>query len=182
VEKFRVNAEDSIFLIVDIQEKLMPAVVSGDMVCKKIDMMLHVANSMDIPVVITEQYPKGLGLTLPEIRGFAQDDMILEKMQFSAFIPDLEKMLIKLSRKTIILAGVETHICVYQTARDLVDKGYSVHVLLDATSSRTHANYENGLSLMKSAGCLISNTETVLFDLMKSAASPHFKFISKLVK
>jgi nicotinamidase-related amidase len=88
----------------------------------------------------------------------------------------------KTGRKTIIVTGVETHVCVYQTARDLMGNGYKAHILKDATGSRAEANYLNGLQLMRETGAVISDTETVLFDMLKTSASPEFKQISALVK
>lgn len=182
MDKYIVNKEDAVLLLIDLQEKLMKAISARDRICKNVNILLKAAQIMGIPVVLTEQYPKGLGLTLPEIKHNAGMFHYVEKVRFSAYVPQLQGVLEKTGRKTIIVTGVETHVCVYQTARDLMGNGYKAHILKDATGSRAEANYLNGLQLMRETGAVISDTETVLFDMLKTSASPEFKQISALVK
>jgi len=182
VDKYIVNKEDAVLLLVDLQEKLMQAIVTHDKIRKNISILIKAARVMDIPVILTEQYPKGLGPTLPEIKQHADEALYIEKVKFSAFGHEMDDYLAKIDRRTIILTGVETHICVYQTARDLVANGLRVHTIIDAVGSRAESNHINGLQLMSEFGAVVNNTETVLFDMLKTASTPEFKQISALVK
>ena len=137
---------------------------------------------MDIDVIATEQYPKGLGSTIEEIKGYIDEKNIFSKVEFTGCIDEVKSYLEKNQKKNIIIAGMETHVCVYQTARDLIELGYNVFIVKDGVSSRTEENISNGLDLLKEMGCIITNTETVLFDLLKKAGSEEFKTISKLIK
>jgi nicotinamidase-related amidase len=180
--KYFLNKEDAVLLLIDLQEKLMPVISSQDTVSKNVNTLIKAAQIMEIPIVLTEQYPKGLGTTLREIKQNAEGFRYVEKVQFSAFVPELQQILTDINRKSILVTGIETHICVYQTVRDLIANGYSAHVVKDAVGSRTEANYLNGLQLMSEMGAIINNTETVLFDMLKSSADSNFKQISALVK
>lgn len=182
MDKYIVNKEDAVLILVDLQEKLMQAISSRDAVCKNVNILLKAAKIMGIPVILTEQYPKGLGVTIPEITKNAGSFHYVEKVKFSAFVPEFQGILAKIGRKIMIVTGVETHICVYQTVRDLTTNGFGVHVIRDAVGSRTEANNSNGLQIMREIGAVISNTETVLFDLLKTSAAFEFKQISALVK
>ncbi len=182
MDKYIVNKDDAVLLLIDLQEKLMQAINRRDVICKNVKILLKAAQIMGIPIVLTEQYPKGLGATLPEIKQNVSMFHYVEKVRFSAFVPETQDILEKIGRRTIIVAGVETHVCVYQSARDLIASGFRVHVLKDATGSRAEENYNSALALMSKMGAVISTAETVLFDMLKTAASPEFKQISALVK
>lgn len=178
---YKLNKDDTILVVIDFQEKLMKAMSKSDKVYKNTNLLLTAAEQMGIPVIVTEQYPRGLGGTVAEIKEHLPDCKYVEKMKFSAF-EGLQVFLGNSSRKTLLITGSETHVCVFQTTRDLVEAGYNVHVVKDAVCSRFKENYLNGLELMKDVGAVITNTETVLFDLMKVAGSPEFKIISPLLK
>lgn len=182
MDKYIVNKNDAVLLLIDLQEKLMRAIGTHDTICRNVNILLKAAQIMGIPIILTEQYPKGLGATLPEIKENADRAHYIEKVSFSAFVPELRQILSDINRKTILVTGVETHICVYQTVRDLIASGFSAHVIKDAAGSRTEANYTSGLQLMSELGAVISNTETALFDMLKSAADTNFRQISALVK
>lgn len=183
MEKFILDREDVVLFIIDIQEKLVPAMSSGEQVIKNNKILLQGAKEMDIPVIVTEQYPKGLGSTVDEISGLLNNKAkIFSKNSFTAYIDQVKEALESLGRKKIIITGMETHVCVYQTTRDLVEAGYEVHIVKDAVASRTMENYLNGLDLMKEMGAVINNTETVVFDLLKVSGTPEFKIMSKLIK
>ncbi|MDD4775500.1 MAG: isochorismatase family protein, partial [Syntrophomonas sp.] len=122
-----------------------------------------------------------LGPTVEEVQSNLKTYSRIEKMKFSAF-DDMKEGLAATQRKTVLMVGSETHVCVFQTTRDLVEAGYTVQVVNDAVCSRTKTNFLSGLMLMQGAGAVITNTETVLFDLMKIAGSPEFKVIAPLVK
>lgn len=180
-KKYRLDAADTVLVIIDLQDKLMKAMDQREKVYKNTNLLLRLADIMDIPVIVTEQYPRGLGETVPEIKNNLKGYEYLDKMDFSA-INGLMGILSTLDRQTILVTGSETHVCVFQTTRDLVENGCNVHVVKDAVCSRFEENYLNGLELMREAGAVITNTETVLFDLLKVAGSPAFKIMSPLLK
>lgn len=182
MDKYILNKEDSLILVIDIQERLKPAMEQGDRVVKNTKILLESSKLMDIPVIVTEQYPRGLGNTLKEILEVREELEVFEKNSFTGCISSVNHRLEELGKKKIIVVGMETHICVLQTCRDLILKGYDVYIAKDAVASRTRENYENALEMMKDMGIVISNTETILFDLLKKAASEEFKAISKLIK
>ncbi|GAB6274875.1 MAG: isochorismatase family protein [Peptococcaceae bacterium] len=182
MSKFRLKKEDTVLMVIDLQEKLLAAMPERAKVCANTRLLLTLAEKFDLPVILTEQYPQGLGPTLSEIKKLLPEHQRLEKTRFSAFCPDVLEILRKTGRHTIIMAGSETHVCVYQTARDLLEQGFNVHIVSDAVCSRFKENYENGLSLMQSMGSVISNTETILFDFMVESGHPHFRSISALLK
>lgn len=182
MEKFILTREEAVLMAIDIQERLAPAMKYGEQVIRKTNTLTSVAKKMGIPIIVTEQYPKGLGKTVSEISSNLETDLIYEKMTFSGYTADVASVLNKLGRIKIIIAGMETHVCVFQTVRDLLSRGYQVFVVGDAVCSRTKENYQNGLSLMSFMGAVVTNTETVVFDLMKEAGTPLFRELSKLIK
>jgi len=178
---YNLDRDDVVLVVIDFQDKLMKAMPNTETVYKNTNLLLKAAELMSIPVLVTEQYTKGLGHTVEEISGNFKNHQIIEKMNFSAF-DDLQTLLAATSRQTVLITGSETHVCVFQTTRDLTEAGYKVQVVGDAVCSRFEFNYRNGLELMKDAGAVITNTETVLFDLLKVAGTPEFKVISPLLK
>ncbi len=184
MEKFLLRDRKIALLLIDIQEKLAPAINCFEQMKKPISILIEVAKAFDIPIYLTEQYPRGLGTTLDFIRQALADKPVLlrEKTEFNALLPDILTDLEEKQIETVILAGMETHICVYQTARALRMQGFDVMIAEDAVGSRTDANKQNGLHLMQGLEAVISNSETIAFDLLKDARNPRFKEISKLVK
>jgi nicotinamidase-related amidase len=181
--KFKINRDDAVLIIIDLQERLMKAMKDREKVYKNTNLLLSTVKEFDIPVVLSEQYPRGLGPTVAEIKNNLPSDFTyMEKQSFSLCGAGLLDILTKLEKKTIILCGSETHICVFQTARDLVDAGYNVHLVRDAVCSRFDENYNNSLDLMSELGAVVTNTETVVFDLLQTAGTSEFKAISPLVK
>jgi nicotinamidase-related amidase len=171
-------------LVVDIQARLTPAMPPETLarVLKYTRALIGAARELGLPVLATEQYPKGLGPLLPELRELLPSPP-LEKVHFScgadpAFAAALEGT----GRRQVIVCGMETHVCVFQTVRDLVAAGYEVHVCADAVSSRTEEHRRVGLELCREAGAVISLAETAIFDLLHRAATDEFKKISPLVK
>lgn len=176
--------ENSIFLILDMQEKLLPVMYEKEKLEKSVCTLLKGINELDIPVIYTEQYPKGLGSTIDTLKEDLKNAKYFSKDEFSAFATIKDEML-KLKeqgRKTVIVSGIETHICIYQTIRDLIENGFEVFVPYETVSSRTKENMENGLDCLKSIGANIINIESVLFDLIKTSRHASFKAISKLIK
>ncbi|MDD2585520.1 MAG: hydrolase [Syntrophomonadaceae bacterium] len=183
MNQYILEGDDCALVIIDLQEKLMKAMKDQDRVYKNTNLLLAIAKEFDIPVIVTEQYPRGLGATVEEIKNHLPEEYFyLDKNSFSALNEEMQAILDKIGRKKIIITGSETHICVFQTARDLVNKGYHVYLVRDAVCSRFDENYENALSLMSSLGAVITTAETVVFDLLKQAGTPAFKAISPLLK
>jgi nicotinamidase-related amidase len=181
LDKFTLNRQEAVLMVVDIQERLAPAMKYGKQVISRTNTMLAVAADTGIPVIVTEQYPQGLGRTVAEINT-GSGTAVYEKTTFSGCTAEAAAALKELGRKKIIVTGMETHVCVLQTVRDLLARHYQVFVVGDAVCSRTKENYRSGLSLMSQMGAVVTNTETVFFDLMKEAATPQFRKLSPLIK
>jgi nicotinamidase-related amidase len=177
-------------LVVDIQERLCPAMPPDALsrVLRGTTVLLEAARRFGLPVVVTQQYPKGLGPTVAELTPAieALDPAQLhrfDKLEFSsAATPEFAQLAPRLGRDQWILVGMETHVCVLQTARDLRRRGAAVHVVSDAVSSRSDANYRVGLAQMGAMGAVLSSLEVVVFDLLGKAGSDDFKALSKLIK
>lgn len=183
MDKLILDRTTATLVIVDIQERLAPAMGLKDTVISNCQHLIEAARLMQIPILVTEQYPKGLGITLPEIKDSLSAYAPIVKTAFSccgesAFIEGLKQT----GRKTVLLTGMETHVCVLQTALDLMNHGYAVHLVKDAVCSRTKANWQTGVEFMRDAGAVITCTETVLFQLLKTAGTEEFKAISKRIK
>lgn len=175
--------ENTLLLLVDVQEKLARRMVEKEMLFENLQKIIRGAQVLEIPILWMEQNPQGLGPTIPEIAGLLQDSRPFTKISFSCCgCKDFMQTLGKLRRTQILIAGIEAHVCVYQTARDLRNWGYDIQVLTDAVSSRTAANREVGIEKMKEAGASMTSVETALFELLKVAEGPKFKEILKIVK
>lgn len=183
MEKFILKRDKSLLVIVDIQERLAVAMTEKERVVVNTLHLIESARLLGLPLLITEQYPKGLGPTLPEVRNAVQTYAPIEKITFSCcgekfFMEAVQET----EKKQIILIGMETHVCVLQTCIDLLQADYDVHVVADAVCSRTDANYRTALEYMRDAGAVITCTETVLFQLLVKAGTEEFKAISKRIK
>lgn len=177
------NTDDCILFIIDIQDRLLNAVFNSGQVEKNSEIIAKAASILDIPVIVTEQYPKGLGVTIPPIKENTKDAVYFEKTAFNAlFDMDLVAALKSDGRKQIILCGIETHICVHQTASSLIENGFEVHLAKDICGSRTLDEYINALKYMRDYGVHIKTTEMILFELLKGAKHPKFKEIQSLIK
>lgn len=182
MNKFYLKSADALLLIIDMQEKLLPAMPYRDQAVKNTNLLLELAKACQMPVVLTEQYPQGLGRTVEEIRVNCPPVRLIEKMTFSAYTPELADYLQAGGRRQVIVAGTETHVCVYQTARDLLKEGYTVFLCADAVASRFNLNYHNSLDLLRQMGAVVTNTETAIFDILRVAGTPEFKAMSRLLK
>lgn len=180
-DRFSLHASDCLLMLIDLQAKLIPAMNQGEQAVKKTLIMAEIAKDMEIPVIMTEQYPEGLGPTTPALLD-ACPVIPFKKMSFTACTPEVQSALASHRRRQILICGMETHVCVFQTVRQLLADGYAVFVIKDAVCSRTDANYCNGLDLMQQMGAVITNVETVLFDLLVEAGTPQFKRLSKLIR
>ena len=179
------NIEDSSLIIIDVQEKLTNAI--PDKVIKRLRkntaILLNAANELNVPVITTVQYPKGLGKTEAFIKeNLASSTMTFEKTCFSCLGADgFKDHLTLLNKKQIILAGVEAHICIFQSAVELKLAGFDVYVVIDAIASRDFTSYESALTRLKQANISLLNTESVLFEWLRDASHEKFKIISKLI-
>lgn len=177
------NTENSVLFVIDVQDRLVGMLKNSEEIAKNNYVLTKAANILGIPIIASEQYPKGLGSTILEVRENINPDNIFEKTSFSALKEDLIKSKLKsLERKKIILTGIETHICVYQTARELLDLGYEVYVIKNAVSSRNKKDYRTSLELMRDYGVRLTCVETVLFEWLESSKHLNFKEIQNLIK
>ncbi|KLU67401.1 MULTISPECIES: isochorismatase family protein [Desulfosporosinus] len=182
MEKYCLNGEEAVLMAIDIQERLVPSMKYGEKVIQNTNILISIMKKIGAPIIATEQYPKGLGKTVSDVSSNLEGSLTIEKSTFSGFTSEVTSALQGIGRKKIIITGMETHVCVFQTVRDLLSQGYQVFVASDAVCSRTKENYRNGLSLMSEMGAVISNTETLLFDILKQSGTPLFKELSKLIK
>ncbi|HLU67157.1 MAG TPA: isochorismatase family protein [Kofleriaceae bacterium] len=186
----RIEAERAAVLIIDVQERLAAAMPEDGMAAltRNAAILVEAARRFDLPVVVSQQYPKGLGATLPAIEQAlaalpAEKVHRLDKVEFSACAAaDFAPILSRLGRDQWLVLGMEAHVCVYQTARELRERGQAVHVVRDAVLSRTADNREVGLALAERAGAVITSTEVVVFDLLVRAGGEDFKALSRLVR
>lgn len=177
------NKEKSGIVIIDTQSKLMAVMRRKNTVVENIIKLLRLAKLFNMPVLLTEQYPKMMGTTLPEIKDALPAYDPVEKMDFNCCDVDYFNNRIEAAGlETIILAGVETHICILQTCLGLLEKGCHVHVPQDAVDSRTEENQRVGLDLMRQAGAVVTSTETVIFQILKKAGTKEFKEMLRVVR
>jgi nicotinamidase-related amidase len=172
------EAERCALIVVDIQEKLLPPIFQKDQLLKNSQLLIRLAGILKIPALVTTQYAKGLGNTTPEIASLLPGTQPIDKQMFSCFGSDAFCAMLKRlpgNRNTVLLCGMESHICVMQTALGALREGYIVHVASDAVSSRTEWNWKIGLERMRAAGAIISSTEMILYELLRSSGSPAFK-------
>lgn len=174
--------EEAVLVIIDVQGKLAQIVDESELVIQGIVNVVKGANVLDVPVLWLEQYPKGLGPTVTAIADEIKGEPI-EKITFSAYETEaFRQQLEALGRKKVLIAGIETHICVYQTAAQLLEAGYDVEVLADCVSSRTKGNREVGLQKMLQLGAKVTSVETALFEMQQIAKGDAFKTISSIIK
>ena len=174
--------EHTALLVIDIQERLMPVIFENDKVFANANKLLRGAEILGLETIITEQYPKGLGHTCQEIQ-LPEDPNIIEKVCFSSLLSEAVSEQLKLTNvKSLIVCGVESHICVLKTTLDALKAGYEVHVVADAVSSRSAENKHLALERMRQSGAFITSVEMILFMLLDNAGTDEFKAISKLIK
>ncbi len=178
-----INKDNVLVLMIDFQEKLVGS-TGADLEADNANKIIKASNILDIPVIVTEQYPKGLGSTLENIKSsYNSKTRVFEKQAFSALLQeDILNAIQKSSKKQVILFGIELHICVLQTALDLISKGYEVFVVKNASKSRHDEDFNTGLKLLKAKGASILSLEILLFELLKTSKHPNFKEIQALIK
>jgi isochorismate hydrolase len=171
--------------MIDLQAKLLPAIFESDRVIRNCQLLLHLGQLLRLPTLLTTQYAKGLGSVVPEISSTVPDVPPFDKTSFGCFgDQEFQRHLKKLAPQasTLLVAGIETHICVTQTVLGALAAGYLVHVAADATSSRTAENWRIGLKRMERAGAVISSTEMMVYELLARSSTPEFKAILPLIK
>lgn len=177
------SLEETVLIIVDVQGKLAQLMYKKDRLFENLQKIIKGMQVLEVPIIHMEQYPEGLGPTVPEVASLLTDVESISKISFSCWGNDLFKESLRSTgRRQVVIAGIETHICVYQTTMDLLQDGYEVQVVSDAVSSRTKKNRDIALGKLKDAGALLTTTEMALFELIKIAGGEKFKQLIKIVK
>jgi nicotinamidase-related amidase len=179
------ESDQCALVVVDIQEKLLPPIFQKEQLVRNSKLLIRAAKVLKIPAIVSTQYAKGLGQTVPEIAFLLPEVQPIDKDRFSCFGSDVFCTLLKRlpgKRNTLLLCGMESHICVMQTALAALREGYIVHVASDAVSSRTEWNWKIGLERVRDAGAVISSTEMMIYEVMRSSASPAFKEMLPFLK
>lgn len=182
----RLDPAETVFFLCDLQTRFKPAIYGFDEIVLTANKMLKVAKLLHIPVVVTEQNSKGLGPTVPEIDLDSLGNLrilTVDKNLFSMMVPDVKSNLQQRPHiRSVVLFGIESHVCVLQTALDLLDEGYHVHVLADGVSSCNREEVPIALSRMQQAGTYITTSESAAFQLQREAGTLQFKVLSKIIK
>ena len=179
------EAEQCALVVIDIQEKLLPPIFQKEQLLRNAQLLIRAAAILKIPALVSTQYAKGLGGTVPEISSLLAGTESIDKTLFSCFGSDAFCSVLKRlpgKRNTLLLCGMESHICVAQTALGALREGYLVHVSSDAVSSRAEWNWKIGLARMAAAGAVISSTEMMIYELMRSSSSAAFKELLPYLK
>ncbi|HET8726891.1 MAG TPA: hydrolase [Alphaproteobacteria bacterium] len=176
-------ADRSVLVVVDVQERLAPVIHGGEAAIDNIRTLVEAARALDVPVVVTEQYPRGLGPTVTSIASLIEPEEIVEKIEFSAASnPLFMKRMERLGRGQVVVCGMEAHICVLQTALGLTRDGVSTYLVRDASASRAPANAETALLRARASGIHPVTTEMVVFEWLARADVPAFKNLMKRIK
>jgi nicotinamidase-related amidase len=179
----KLERDRAALVVVDVQEAFRPAVLDFDEVVRNVGTLAAGARALSVPILVTEQYPKGLGHTVAELEEPLDGVEPIDKVCFSAAGSDeFNHALAASGRDQVLLCGIESHVCVNQTADDLIGRGIVVHVAQDAVTSRTDENRRLGVHKMERTGAVVTSVETALFELLGAAGTPEFKEIQRLVK
>ena len=182
--KFKLDAEKAVLVVIDVQVRLVPAMPEDIYLRLRntVAMLVEVAGLLGIPVVTTEQYPKGIGHTVPELAA-ACNETVIEKVSFGCCgEPNFLKALKNAGRTQVLITGMEAHVCVYQTVLGLLEDGYYVHLIRDAICSRNKTDYLAGVANAGQAGAVVTTAETVMFQMLQESTHEQFRAVSKLVK
>ena len=178
-------AEQCALIVVDIQEKLLPPIFERERLVRNSQLLIRLANILNLPTLLTTQYCKGLGNVVPEIASLIPGATPMDKLEFSCFGSEQFVAALKSlpgHRNTVLLCGMEAHICVMQTALGALEHGYHVHIASDAVSSRAEWNWKIGLQRMRDAGAVISSTEMMMYELLRCSGTPAFKGLLPFLK
>lgn len=175
-----INKDDSLLVLVDVQEKLVPAILNHDALVKRCEWLLKLAIKLDVPIVASEQYPGGLGTTVEPLCHYLSEEQCIEKVSFSCMQePAFTTLLTNSKRNQLIVIGIEAHVCVLQTVMQMKGCGYEVFVVVDAVSSRSDLDLKYALKRMKQEGIHLVTAEMVFFEWLRRAGTPEFKLLSK---
>jgi nicotinamidase-related amidase len=177
------EVDKTALLVIDVQDRLYRAMHEKEALADNIEKLIRGARALEIPMLATEQYPRGIGPTIPRIASLLDGAPVISKLSFSccgdpAFLAAFQA----LNRRHILIAGIECHVCVYQTTMDLLDRGHEVQIVADGVSSRTAWSRDLGLQRMRDEGAKITSTEIALFELLKTAGAEPFREISQILK
>ncbi|MCQ2502001.1 MAG: hydrolase [Lachnospiraceae bacterium] len=179
----RADINNTIALIIDEQVKLMPVIHEKDIILHNTEILIQGLKLLDVPFIITQQYTKGMGMTEQCIFDVAGTEEYIDKRTFSCWDTDEIRQAVEASgKKQVLLAGVESHICLLQTAIDLIDAGYDVFVVENCVSSRRLSDKETAIRRMMQTGVQVTSYESILFELMRTSTHPNFRLVSKLIK
>jgi nicotinamidase-related amidase len=185
VARRALQAEHCALVVVDIQEKLLPPIFNKETLVKNSQLLIRLANILELPIMVTTQYTRGLGATVPDIASLLSDVPSIDKLEFSCFGSGEFRSHLKAmpgNRNTVLLCGMEAHICVMQTALGALNEGYIVHVASDAIGSRAEWNWKIGMDRMQAAGAVISSTEMMMYELLRCSGTPAFKELLQYLK
>ena len=181
--KFVAQREDSLLLLIDVQQAMLKAVRQWEQTVHRINQLIQSANLLGIPILVTEQYKKGLGGTSGEITGELKDTTYFQKEHFSACLEDdFLELVRKFDRHQIVVAGMETHVCVLQTGLDLIGTGYQLHLVKNAVTSRFKEDWETAVGLFRDAGAVITTAEIVIFQWTCRSNTDEFRKMLPIVK
>ena len=178
----RLRRADALLLVVDVQERLLPAVRFGPRVLERAAILARACSQMRVPIIATEQNPARLGPTPEPLKSALAESPVLAKMQFSAATPPVLRAMESLARPSVVLCGLESHVCVLQSALDFLERGQRVFVVCDAISSRFERDEDAAVERMRGAGAIITTVESALFEMLGTAEAPEFKSVLGLLK
>jgi nicotinamidase-related amidase len=179
----RISREDSLLLVVDVQERLFPVMSDGEAMLTRVVAAIRGAGILGLPSIVTEQYPKGLGQTIPAVNEALSTSAPIEKIDFScARVDAVRDKIVEADRTTVFVCGIEAHVCVQQTCLDLLEEKLRPVLLADCVSSRKPFDRDVAIERMRDAGVLVTTLEAALFEMLGVAGTDEFKAISKLVK
>lgn len=179
----RLRRDDAIVVAVDMQEKLVPAIAGAADIVRGCRRMIRAADVLGVPVVFTEQYPRGLGATVPELAELFNGRQPIQKTEFGCYACDeFAEAMRQAGRSQVLLCGIEAHICVFQTGLQALERGATVYVLEDAVGARTQEAHDIGLARLRLAGAVPSHTEMAIYELLGAAATPDFRAVLPIIK
>lgn len=183
MRSLKVKKENTVFVAIDLQERLLPSMAEKEEVTEVCVRLARGIKALGVPAIVTQQYTKGLGATVEPFADALGEYTLIEKTDFSAMgVPEFEDALKATGRKSVVLCGVEAHVCVLETAIDLLEAGYNVFIVRDGVSSRKESDKECAMARAAAAGAAIVTYESVLFEMIGGAKAPGFKEISAIVK
>jgi nicotinamidase-related amidase len=179
----RILKNDTVAVIIDVQERLLPHIFENEVIERNLGMLVSGLKVLKIPMIVTQQYTKGLGITVPSLGNLLDGQSVIEKMSFSCCDEQIfMNSLVDAGKKTVLIAGIESHVCVLQTVIDLIHLGFQPVVIEDCVSSRKINDKRIAMKRMRQEGAILSTCESILFELTRLSGTDQFKAISKIVK